>query len=50
MEKLSSVSHLLCFSFTTHTEPFTFDTSGHQMCRFFPHQAIPHDISWVSYN
>ena len=27
----------LCFSFTSHTEHFTADTPGHQMCGFLPH-------------
>lgn len=50
LEKLSSVSFcieknpvlpacesLLYISFTVHTEHFTTDTSGHQVCGGFPH-------------
>lgn len=37
------VSCLFC---TTHTEHFTSDTSGHQMCKDFSPQAILWDNTW----
>ena len=50
LSRKNSLPHM-CFPFTTHTEHFTSDTFGHQMCGFFfpSPQAIHYDTKWVSY-